>query len=43
MWNRQREADQARSLLKRAETGELYEGEEHPPGWPTPLARIYTP
>jgi ATP-binding cassette, subfamily B, heavy metal transporter len=43
MWNRQREADQARSLLKRAETGEIYEGEEHPPGWPTPLARIYTP
>jgi ATP-binding cassette subfamily B protein len=43
MWNRQREADQARSLLKRAETGELYEGEEHPPGWPMPLARIYTP
>ncbi len=43
MWNRQREADQARSLLKRAETGEFYEGEEHPPGWPTPLARIYTP
>jgi ATP-binding cassette subfamily B protein len=42
MWNRQREADQARSLLKRAETDELYEGEEHPPGWPTPLARIYT-
>jgi ABC-type transport system involved in Fe-S cluster assembly fused permease/ATPase subunit len=43
MWNRQREADQARSLLERAETSELYEGEEHPPGWPTPLARIYTP
>jgi ABC-type transport system involved in Fe-S cluster assembly fused permease/ATPase subunit len=43
MWHRQREADQARSLLERAETGELYEGEEHPPGWPTPLARIYTP
>ena len=43
MWNRQREADQARSLLKRAETDDIFEGEEHPPGWPTPLARIYTP
>jgi ATP-binding cassette subfamily B protein len=43
MWNRQREADQARSLLKRAETGELYEGEEPPPDWPSRLARIYTP
>ena len=43
MWNRQREADQARRLLTQVEADDLYEGEEHPPGWPTPLARVYTP
>jgi ABC-type transport system involved in Fe-S cluster assembly fused permease/ATPase subunit len=43
MWNRQREADQARRILTQAETDKLNDPEDRPPGWPTPLARIYTP
>ena len=43
MWNRQREADQARRVLTQAEADKLNDAEDRPPGWPTPLARIYTP
>ena len=43
MWNRQREADQARRVLTQAETDKLNDLEDRPAGWPTPLEKIYTP
>jgi len=43
MWNRQREADQARRVLTQAETDKLREIEEHPPDLPLPLVETYIP
>jgi ATP-binding cassette subfamily B protein len=43
MWNRQREADQARRVLTQAEADKLNDPGDRPPGWPTPLERIFTP
>ncbi len=43
MWNRQREADEARSKLKKAESAELIEVERERADWPTRLAKVYTP
>ena len=43
MWNRQREADQARRVLTQAETEKLNDSEDRPPGWLTPPENIYTP
>ncbi len=42
MWNRQREVDEARSLLQRAEPDELIEAEDFE-AWSARLARTYTP
>ncbi len=43
MWNRQREADQARRLLTQAETEKLNESEDRTPGRLKPPENIYTP
>src|SRR3990170_2124503 len=43
MWNRQREADQARRVLTQAETDKLKDIEDRPAGWLTPPEDVYTP
>jgi hypothetical protein len=43
MWNRQREADQARRILTQAETDKLDKPDEQPPGRTLPLEETYTP
>ncbi len=43
MWNRQREADEARNKLKKAESVESIEAERERADWPTRLATVYTP
>ncbi len=43
MWNRQREADQARRVLTQAETEKLNDSEDRPAGWLIPPENIYTP
>jgi ABC-type transport system involved in Fe-S cluster assembly fused permease/ATPase subunit len=43
MWNRQREADQARRVLTQAETDKLTDPEDRPPDWLMPPENIYTP
>ncbi len=43
LWNRQREADEARSRLKQVESGELIEMDREPEDWAERLARTYTP
>ena len=43
MWNRQRQADEARNKLKQAEAGELIEADLERGAWPDRLARTYTP
>ena len=43
MWNRQREADEARNKLKKAESAEMIEAERERTDWPTRLAKVYSP
>jgi ABC-type transport system involved in Fe-S cluster assembly fused permease/ATPase subunit len=43
MWNRQREADQARRVLTQAETDKLIDSADRPPGWLMPPEDIFTP
>ena len=43
MWNRQREADQARRILTKAETDKLDNPGELQPGRPLPLEETFTP
>ena len=43
MWNRQRQADEARNLLKEAEAADDARTETDDERWPTRLARLYSP